>query len=453
MAQEIKFLLNDFLETPNNFISFLDSLNDWIWAMDLNAIHTFSNKAVEKILGYKVEEIIGHSVFKLWGNTSSFRSNELTIETLQKGEPWINVKGIFQHKNGSIVYTESSAYPVFDENSQLIGYRGIDRDITDKVLLQKSLTDSNNKFSIVMDLTPVPIMMYQGNKFVYANKAAQKLCKYSLEEIYNLNFWSLVHPEDIEMAKKNGIARQDKQKAIDEYKLRVIDKYGSIRWVKLYGISTYISGRPIAIISLLDITTNIRYEELMAKSNKLLKEISSIFRHDIGNDLAVIKSALRLYDRTGEKEMLNAINERIGQSLSRIDSNRISESFVNKCAKLELMSLDIILKQITSDFPNINFEINGKGKVYADSHIYHYFQLIIEQLSTITETKNIIINIRKMKSMFMMEILFDGRIFELDQEFISQFIKNYSGDMYQNAKLNNGKNIIILLKSDLKNHH
>ena len=51
-----------------------------------------------------------------------------------------------------------------------------------------------------------------------------------------------------------------------------------------------------------------------------------------------------------------------------------------------------------------------------------------------------------MKSMFMMEILFDGRIFELDQEFISQFIKNYSGDMYQNAKLNNGKNIIILLK-------
>ena len=55
--------------------------------MDLNAIHTFSNKAVEKILGYKVEEIIGHSVFKLWGNTSSFRSNELTIETLQKGEP------------------------------------------------------------------------------------------------------------------------------------------------------------------------------------------------------------------------------------------------------------------------------------------------------------------------------------------------------------------------------
>jgi len=451
MEQNHILLLNDFLETPDKFTSFLDSINDWIWAMDLNGIHTYSNKAVEMILGYQVEEVVGSSITKLWGKTCGKPSEKLTLETLQKGEPWVNVKGIFQHKNGSIVYTESSAYPVYDKNSNLIGYRGIDRDITDKVLLQRSLEDSDNKFSIVTELTPVPIMMYQDNKFIYANKAAQELCKYTLEELYNLDFWKLVHPEDIEMAKKNGIARQESKKTIDKYKLRVIDKSGSIKWVRLYGTSINISGRPVAIISLLNITENYQYEKLMSKSNQLLKEISSILRHDIGNDLTVIKSALRLYDRSGEKEMLNAINERITKSLRRIDNNRNSENFINNYATLDLMDIDIIFKEIASNFPNIAIKINGKGKVYADPNIYHCFRIIFKKLETKAKTKNVVINIKKLEAMFMIEITFDGNNIQLDEKFISQFIHNYSGDIYQNAILNEGKNIIILLKGNLKN--
>lgn len=109
---------------------FLESLDEWVWEMDTNGIHTYSNRAVEKILGYKVEEVIGFSTTKLWADSSVKNNLSILQKSLEKGEGWRNFPAYFQHKNGQIKILESSAIPVYDENNQLAGYRGIDRDIT-----------------------------------------------------------------------------------------------------------------------------------------------------------------------------------------------------------------------------------------------------------------------------------------------------------------------------------
>ena len=110
---------------------FLCSLHDWVWEMDALGYHTYSNSAVEKILGYSIEEVVGYHITKLWYLEDCEKGVVLEVQDwLSKGIGWTNYIGRFQHKNGSIKITESTGIPYFDSAGKLLGYRGIDRDIT-----------------------------------------------------------------------------------------------------------------------------------------------------------------------------------------------------------------------------------------------------------------------------------------------------------------------------------
>jgi PAS domain S-box-containing protein len=118
---------------------FLESLDEWVWEMDLNGIHTYSNAAVEKILGFKVEEVVGFSTTKLWPRIDSRNNEEKLKEYLQQGKGWKNYSAYFIHKDGSVKILLSSAIPVYDQNNKLKVYRGIDRDITERVMNETAL--------------------------------------------------------------------------------------------------------------------------------------------------------------------------------------------------------------------------------------------------------------------------------------------------------------------------
>jgi PAS domain S-box-containing protein len=114
-----------------HYRSFVESLSDWAWEMDINGVHIYSNSTVENLLGYRVDEVVGHHVTELWLDEDKTQETLKWLqETLTAGKGWKNFYGRFKHKNGSIVITESTAIPIFDSGNKLAGYKGIDRDIT-----------------------------------------------------------------------------------------------------------------------------------------------------------------------------------------------------------------------------------------------------------------------------------------------------------------------------------
>ena len=111
--------------------SFIESLDDWVWEMDANGIYTYSNRAVEHILEYSVDEILWHSATELWiDDSKNTKALSWFKKTLSSGKGWKNFQRQFKHKNGSVIIMESTAIPMLGSNGELIGYRGIDRDIT-----------------------------------------------------------------------------------------------------------------------------------------------------------------------------------------------------------------------------------------------------------------------------------------------------------------------------------
>ena len=49
---------------------------------------------------------------------------------IAKKEPFSGIMNINSHKNGEKVFLETSGIPILNNSGELIGYRGIDRDIT-----------------------------------------------------------------------------------------------------------------------------------------------------------------------------------------------------------------------------------------------------------------------------------------------------------------------------------
>ncbi|MBI5593369.1 MAG: cache domain-containing protein [Deltaproteobacteria bacterium] len=181
--------------------------------------------------------------------------------------------------------------------------------------IETALQESNDKFRVLAESTPTAIMLYQYDKWVYANPAAEVICGYSAEELRSLNFWDIVHPDHREMIRARGQQRQQGQAVIQRYEFKIIAKDGTAKWVDLSGASTLLGGSPAGVISVIDITDRKHAEEKLRESNEKYIELfelgmEAIFLIDnrTGRLLEANNAATKMYGYSRE-ELLNMRDE------------------------------------------------------------------------------------------------------------------------------------------------
>jgi len=145
----------------------------------------------------------------------------------------------------------------------------------------------DEKFKILAQTSPTAIMMYQDNKYIYANPAAELITGYSEKELLLMNFWEIIHPEFLDVAKKRGEARQKGINIIQRYELKIITKKKEERWADLSGNVVEVNGRPAGIVNIIDITGHKkvlnRMEYLSEYSINMLARSAEIFDPDTGS--------------------------------------------------------------------------------------------------------------------------------------------------------------------------
>jgi PAS domain S-box-containing protein len=131
---------------------FLDSFSDWVWEMDVNGVHTYSNGAVREILGYEPEDLIGRHVSMFWPEEFATPERIATFnEELKEGLAWQHFRGRFRHRNGDLKILESSGEPLFDARGALVGFRGIDRDIASTLQHEAELEQSKADYKALSE--------------------------------------------------------------------------------------------------------------------------------------------------------------------------------------------------------------------------------------------------------------------------------------------------------------
>jgi PAS domain S-box-containing protein len=119
-------------ESEMRFHDIVSASADWIWEVDNAARYTYVSPGITALLGYLPEEILGKTPFDLMLPEEAARVRPIFADIAAKGRPFRNLDNINLHKNGGLRYVLTNGMPIRDESGGVIGYRGLDVDVTEK---------------------------------------------------------------------------------------------------------------------------------------------------------------------------------------------------------------------------------------------------------------------------------------------------------------------------------
>jgi PAS domain S-box-containing protein len=123
-------------ESEGKFRAFIETTEEWVWEIDERGILTYTNPAIVRILGRRPEELVGRDSLELL-HPEDRQTLELELRGLiERKESWSGVVRRWEHADGSYRSLESNATPILDATGTLRGYRGTDRDVTERMLVE-----------------------------------------------------------------------------------------------------------------------------------------------------------------------------------------------------------------------------------------------------------------------------------------------------------------------------
>ncbi|MHC4658345.1 MAG: PAS domain-containing protein, partial [Planctomycetota bacterium] len=255
--------------SEHRFRSLVETSSDWVWEIDQNNIYTYASPKVKDLLGYEPEEVVGKTPFDLMPLDEAERVTELFNDIVESRKPFDRLENTNLHKDGRVVVLETSGVPILGEGGNLLGYRGIDRDITERKKAEAALRESEYKGLFQGSAEGILVADSQTREFKYANPAMCRMLGYTEKEFKLMGVRDIHPEEDLErvISEFEAQARGEKTLSLGIPCLR---KDGTIVYADINTASVVIDGRKCNVGFFTDITERKKTEdELLFKSTLL----------------------------------------------------------------------------------------------------------------------------------------------------------------------------------------
>jgi len=114
------------------------------------------------------------------------RIAKIFLEKIKEKKGWKNLELRWVHKDGSYRCFESSSVPILNKEGILIGFRGVNRDITERKKAEDTLNESVELTRSITQLAPNAIITTNSEGFIMSwNKTSEKIFGFSSSEILN----------------------------------------------------------------------------------------------------------------------------------------------------------------------------------------------------------------------------------------------------------------------------
>ncbi len=172
--------------SEKHFRSLVETTSDWVWEVNSNAEYTYASPQCRDLLGYAPEELLGKTPFTLMAPDEAQRVGKEFALIRQQQQPFHGLENTNLHKNGHPVILETSGYPFFDQQGALLGYRGIDRDISKRRKEEQALAVTELRYQTLIDYAPEAIVILNQETMLFEeiNNNALTLFGLSREEMY-----------------------------------------------------------------------------------------------------------------------------------------------------------------------------------------------------------------------------------------------------------------------------
>lgn len=282
---ESKMMEKTLIESETRYKYLSENSTDWIWEFDENEIFTYASKAVINILGYTPEEVLGKSAFDFIPSPEREKVKKEFVAFKETKKNFSNLLNVNQHKSGRMVFLESSGVPIVDRDGTFRGYRGIDRDISERMRSKEMLQQSEEKYRSLSNAALEGIALTENGKIIEINNAACKLSGYTASELIGMQATEMIAPEmrpDVEQKMISGFEQP--------YDTKCLRKDNSTYPAKIHGKNLHYQGREVRVVTIYDLSDRKKLEKEQIKSEKL--ETATILAggiaHDFNNLLSLI---------------------------------------------------------------------------------------------------------------------------------------------------------------------
>ncbi|GGB46726.1 PAS domain S-box protein [Fictibacillus barbaricus] len=437
------------------FYSLVDSMEDTVFTLDQNLIHTgIYGKWMEKhqvkpsyFLGKTIREVFGDDIAE--GQEKACR---LVLQGRSQIYEWGNVR------NGERYYYQAILSPIKNDQGQVEGIVGVSRDITEGKRMEIGLRESEERFRQFAENAKDVFWMkdYETRKLLYVSKAYEHIWELEDSETF-VSVFDEVHPEDNESVQEfiKSIAQGESQ---IEY--RIQGKNKKVRWIRTRAFPITNDQEEIYRIAGIseDITDLKEKEELLRKSDKLtvVGELAAGIAHEIRNPLTSIKGFVQLM----KPDMEDLHSEIILSEMDRI------ESIINEFLVLAKPHQETVFQQrsvndfIRQTITLLDSEAN-LNNVQFDTHLRYVPNILCEG----NQIKQVIINVIKnaIESMLNGGTIFvetgihdEGYVFikitDQGEGISEERLAKLGEPFYSNKEKGIGLGLMVSLKI-IENHH
>ncbi len=142
-------------EGQERFRSLTENTSDWVWEVGVNGIYTYVSPQVKDLLGYEPEEVIGKTPFDFMPPEEVKRIVQEFRDAVESRRPLVRLENTNLRKDGQLVVLETSGLPFFDADGQFCGYRGIDRDITERKQVEHGLSERVKELTCLYSIADI----------------------------------------------------------------------------------------------------------------------------------------------------------------------------------------------------------------------------------------------------------------------------------------------------------
>lgn len=281
------------LESTKRFQDIAEISADWIWEVDATGAYTYASKSVHSLLGYSQEELLGKRYYDLMTEVEAQHVKESFAKIVQCSEPFIDLENKVIDSQGREHITLTSGTPIFDASGTCVGYRGVDRDITERKIYDKKINIATQYLNEAQKIAKL------GN-WQLNLKTKNLVWSDEIYELFELDpefhepsyesFLNVIHPEDRERV-NTAYTYSVEQRTFYDYTHRLLMSDGRIKYVREQGHTLYDeNGIPIESRGTVhDITDQKELEESLT----LAKEAAETANNAKSNFLANMSHEIR----------------------------------------------------------------------------------------------------------------------------------------------------------------
>ena len=176
-------------------------------------------------------------------------------------------------KDGSKIWLRENARVVKDEKGNILYFEGFVTDITELVDAQEALKEKEKLYQTIVERVHDGIFILKGTSFIFVNDRASEISEYSKDELYRMNAYDLLHPDDRMRVYEMGMRRIHGEKVPDIYSARIITKSKKVKHLEFSVSLITVGGERAVLGAVRDITERKMQERKLRESYEKIYKI------------------------------------------------------------------------------------------------------------------------------------------------------------------------------------